>query len=107
MANIANYMGLLICCVAFALLTFIKGKEEWQFINLIVGVLLIAIAALFFGMFTEMNDEFYLLIQTKKIDESTHKDVITIVGIWAFVLPTVVAAIGANLITAWFRPKKH
>ena len=106
MADYANFVGVSFGLVGFALLGLVKGSEHWRLSTLLVGILLIVLASLSLGTFTDMNGMFDLLEQTKKIDLSTHKEAKTSVGIWVFVLPAVVASIGANLISAWFLAKR-
>jgi uncharacterized membrane protein len=106
MADYANYVGHALSLLGFALLGFIKGNDPWRLSTLLVGISLVALASLSFGMFTDMNGLFDLLAQENKIDEATHVQAKTVGGVWVFVLPAVIGAIGANLITAWFLAKK-
>jgi len=106
MAGYANYVGYAFSLLGFALLGLIKGNDPWRHSTLLVGIALVVLASLSFGMFTDMNGLFDLLAQKKKIDEATYVQAKTVAGVWVFVLPAVIGAIGANLITAWFLSKK-
>lgn len=106
MADYANYVGYVLSLLGFVLLGFIKGNDPWRLSTLLVGMALVVLASLSFGMFADMNGLFDLLAQKNKIDEATHIQAKTVAGVWVFVLPAVIGAIGANLISAWFLAKK-
>lgn len=106
MTDYANYVGYALSLLGFALLSFIKGNDPWRLSTLLVGIALVILASLSFGMFTDMNGLFDLLAEKNKIDNATHTQAKTIAGVWVFVLPAIIGAIGANLITAWFLAKK-
>ncbi|RDS82844.1 hypothetical protein DWU98_06790 [Dyella monticola] len=99
-------MGFGLCIVGFVVLCAMKGNEPWRHSNLLVGIFLVLLASLAFGLFTDMGTLFDLLAQSKKIDQTTHDKAKSIAAVWAFVFPGVIAAIGANLITGWFTSKR-
>jgi hypothetical protein len=105
-ADYPNYFGYGLILLGFVLLGFIKGNDPWRLSTLLVGLALVVLAALSFGIFTDMNGLFDLLVQMKKIDEATHTQAKTVAGVWIFIFPAIIGAIGANLITAWFLSKK-
>lgn len=106
MANYPNWAGFFLSILGFLVLFIIKGNEPWRISNLLIGFILVLLASLSVGMFSDMNGLFDTLVKAQKIDEAAHKDAKTFIGIWVFVLPAVIGSIGANLITAWFLAKK-
>jgi glucan phosphoethanolaminetransferase (alkaline phosphatase superfamily) len=104
--NYPNFVGLLLAVLSVILLFLIKGSDHWRISVLIVGVLLIILAALSFGVFTDMGGLFDLLSEVKKIDEPTHRIAKTAASIWVVILPAIQGAVGANLISSWFLSKK-
>ena len=106
MADYANYVGYALIIFGFSLLGFIKGNDPWRLSTLLVGMALVVLASLSFGLFTDMSGIFDLLVQNNKIDKPAHVEAKRIAGVWVFVLPAVIGAIGANLITSWFLAKK-
>ncbi|RDS85065.1 hypothetical protein DWU98_03775 [Dyella monticola] len=105
MTAFENWIGFGLCILGVVLLKFIKGKEPWRYGNLLVGIALVLLASFAFGLFVDMGTLFDLLAQSKKIDQTMHDRAKSIAGVWAFVFPGVVAAIGANLITGWVTSK--
>lgn len=106
MADFPNYVGFAASILGFMLLYFIKGNEHWRISVLCVGIMLVFLASFSFWMFTDMHGLFEILAQQKKIDETTGEQAKKIIGVWVFVLPAVIGAIGANLISSWFLAKK-
>lgn len=106
MADYPNYVGYGLLLLGCVLLTFIKGNDPWRLSTLLVGLALVVLAALSFGAFTDMNGLFDMLVKIRKIDEATRTQAQTVAGVWIFIFPAIIGAIGANLITAWFLSKK-
>lgn len=106
MADYPNYVGYGSILLGFVFLGFIKGNDPWRLSTLLVGLALVLLAAISFGVFTDMNGLFDLLMKTKQIDEATHTQATKVAGVWIFVFPAIIGAIGANLIAGWFLSKK-
>ena len=104
MAEYANYAGYGLIFAGFVLLCTIKGNDPWRLSTLLAGLALVALASFSFGIFSDMTGLSGLLAQ--KIDEATHIQAQKVADFWVLVLPVMIGAIGANLITTWFLSKK-
>lgn len=88
----------------FALLVvfFVKNLRDpscaW---TLICGILLVGIGAWSLNGFDIMKSFFEVLHQANKIDGEQLKQAQEATSVWTLILPAVVAAMGANLITSW------
>ncbi|MDD2582006.1 MAG: hypothetical protein PHR66_08440 [Desulfuromonadaceae bacterium] len=74
------------------------------------GALLVVWAALVFGYLNDVKTEFAFKCKNigklPPLDQNTVKGIITNLELWIYIFPSVVAAIGANLITDFIKIKK-
>ncbi|MFD1700083.1 hypothetical protein ACFSB1_12155 [Halopseudomonas phragmitis] len=102
MEHVSTYSGIALCVSALLITTFIKGKPHWGAVNLIAGVLLIMISGISFGMFSDLSLLFDSMLSTGEIDKASHYAAKSNATAWGFIISAITAAVGANIISAWF-----
>ena len=102
MENIPVYLGTYLSAASLVIAFGAKGNPHWSKVNLLVGVTLILIATLSFAMLSDLSLLFDLMLSNGEIDKATHYASKSNATAWGYVLPAITAAIGANILSAWF-----
>lgn len=76
-------------------------RDPSSVVTLICGILLVGIGAWTLNGFDIMRDFFDALHNAKEMDGEQFQQAKHATSLWALMLPAVVAAMGANLITSW------
>lgn len=102
MESIPIYLGTFLSAASLVIALSVKGNPHWSKLNLVVGTTLILIGTFSFAMLSDLSLLFDLLLKRGEIDQVTHYESKSNASAWGYVLPTVTAAIGTNILSAWF-----
>lgn len=102
MESIPVYLGTYLSAVSLIIALSVKGSPHWSKLNLAVGTILVLIATLSFAMLSDLSLLFDLLLKSGEIDQITHYASKSNATAWGYVLPAVTAAVGTNILSAWF-----
>lgn len=102
MENIPTYLGTYLNAVSLIVALFAKGNSHWSKLNLAVGIIPIFIATISFAMLSDLSLLFDLMLTSEEIDRTTHYASKSNATAWGYILPAITAAIGANILSAWF-----
>jgi hypothetical protein len=97
-----HLIAVTIFILALLVVFFVKNLRDPSSVwTLICGILLVGIGAWALDGFGTMESFFNVLHQANKIDGEQLQQAQHATKLWTLVLPAVVAAMGANLITSW------
>lgn len=97
-----HIIAVTIFILAVLVVFFVKNlRDPSSFWTLISGILLVGIGTWSLSGFDVMKSFFDTLHQANKIDGEQFRQAQEATSVWALILPAVVAAMGANLITSW------
>lgn len=95
-------IAVLIFILALLVVFFVKNLRDPSSVwTLLGGILLVGIGAWSLNSFDIMKNFFEALHQANKMNGEQFKQAQEATSVWTLILPAVVAAMGANLITSW------
>jgi uncharacterized membrane protein len=91
----------------FAVLVVKKLRDPSSVWTLVLGVLLVGLGAWSLNGFDIMKTFYEVLHEKNNIGDEQFQQARNATNVWALILPAVVAAIGANLISSWAVFRNH
>jgi hypothetical protein len=103
MIGLENSFGVASVVGALAILIGVKGAKPHELTTLLVGVILMAIAAMTAATFSNFAEIAKLLRTKRLIGDFVLDSSLRINNLWVLIYPAFVGAIGVNLLTSWFQ----
>ncbi|WP_143063014.1 hypothetical protein [Halopseudomonas bauzanensis] len=102
MDSLFTYIGIFLSVIALTIAFLSKGNPHGSMVNLFVGIILIGLGALSFGLLSNLTEFLNIMLSNGEIDETTHFLSKRNATLWLNALPVVTMAIGVNILSAWF-----
>lgn len=106
MIGLENSFGVASLVGALAILIGVKGAKPHELITLLVGLILMAIAAMTAATFSNFAEIAKSLGAKRLIADYVVDDSLRINNLWVLIYPAFVGAIGVNLLSSWFQSSK-
>jgi hypothetical protein len=106
MVRVENATGIVSLISAFALLMGIKAAKPYQFITLLVSLVLIAFAVLSASTFSNYEAMAKILNIRHRMSDDALQEALRVNDLWVLIYPALIGASGVNLLTSWLQSRK-
>lgn len=106
MGNLEHSYGIASIAAAFTFMFAAKGSKPHEFTTLLVGVLMIGLAAIAAATFSDFLVIAQVLDLKKALGAHELENASRINNLWVLIFPAVAGAMGVNLVTSWIQSSR-